>query len=37
MRPDPKDLGLALPAETMKLVDLVPRLAHVAARTPPLP
>lgn len=37
MRPDPQDLGLALPAETIELVDLVPRLAYVAARTPPLP
>ena len=37
MRPDPQDLGLALPAETIKLVDLVPRLDYVAVRTLPLP
>ena len=36
MRPDPQDLGLALPAETIKLVDLVPPLAYVAVRTPPV-
>ena len=37
MRPDLQDLGLAIPAETIKLVDLVPRLASVGVHTPPLP